>query len=267
MGKAFYETRSEPFFLGGMTQYVFPLHVHEIVEMAFLLQGECEMEIDGKTVRLYPGDAAIAFPFMPHAFSMISPGARGLAAFFSPDMFPELSTTFHMMLPEKPVVRAEEMNDDALLAAGKLETLPEDSPSRQAYLHLLLASLLHGMRFSPASAYRERDLGGRAVRHVYDHACEDITLSSTARALGISESHLSHLFSQQFHINFRRFINAIRIDKAIGLMRDPCITLTQICFQCGYENARTFRRAFLRETGVLPAAYIRAVRGRGKDGA
>ena len=47
MGKAFYETRSELFFLGGMTQYPFPLHVHEVVEMAYLYTGECEIEIDG----------------------------------------------------------------------------------------------------------------------------------------------------------------------------------------------------------------------------
>ena len=264
MGKAFYETRSENFFLGEMTRYAFPLHVHDIVEMALLLQGECEMEIDGKPVLLRPGDAAVAFPFIPHAFTRISPEARGLAAFFPADMLPDLSSVFQTMLPGTPVVRACEMNGDALLAAAKLDTLPQDSPSRLAYLHLLIANLLAGMRFSPAADYHERDLGGRAVRHVYDHACEDISLSSTARALGISQSYLSHLFSQQFHINFRHFIKAIRIDRAIGLMRDPCITLTQICFQCGYENARTFRRAFLRETGVLPAAYIRAVRGKEK---
>ena len=44
------------------------------------------------------------------------------------------------------------------------------------------------------------------------------------------------------------------------LMRDPCLTLTQISDQCGFENMRTFRRAFVKETGSLPAAYMRAVR-------
>ena len=74
-------------------------------------------------------------------------------------------------------------------------------------------------------------------------------------------SHLSHFFAEKLHINFRRFINAIRIDKAKMLMRDPQLTLTQIAFTCGYENMRTFRRAFIRETGELPAAYMRALCG------
>ena len=86
------------------------------------------------------------------------------------------------------------------------------------------------------------------------------TISSAAHDLGISESHLSHLFAQQFHVNFRAFINAIRIDKATMLMRDPFMTLTQIYYQCGYDNMRTFRRAFVQETGMLPAAYMRAAR-------
>ena len=99
-------------------------------------------------------------------------------------------------------------------------------------------------------------------KYIFDHACEDITLENTARGLGISHSHLSHLFSQRFHINFRRFVNAIRIDKARMLMRDPRMTLTSICYSCGYGNIRTFRRAFVRETGMLPGQYQQRRRGK-----
>ena len=120
--------------------------------------------------------------------------------------------------------------------------------------------MLSRMTFHPASDYRERSLGSRIIRHVYDHACEQITLSGVASSLGISESHLSHLFARQFQMNFRRFINAIRIDKAIMLMRYPNLNLTQISDQCGFESLRTFRRAFVRETGILPAEYIRSAR-------
>ena len=59
-------------------------------------------------------------------------------------------------------------------------------------------------------------------------------------------------------------MNAIRIDRARMLMRDPRMTLTDISGRCGYENMRTFRRAFVRETGLLPTAYLQQLRGGGE---
>lgn len=261
--KAFYEARNDQIFTGEMTQYPFPLHVHETVEVAVVLSGKCVMELDGKTYALNPGDAAVAFPLTPHSFEELSEGTTGFSAFFPADTIAEFSSTFHTLLPDEPVVRKNRLaQGDALYAVKKLLAIDEskDAYTRQAYLHLLLAHLLNAMRFHSAAAYRERGLSVKVVRYIYAHACENITICSAAHDLGISESHLSHLFAQQFHVNFRSFINAIRIDKATMLMRDPFMTLTQIYYLCGYDNMRTFRRAFVQETGVLPAAYMRSVR-------
>ena len=260
--KAFYETRKDTSFVGLMTNYPFPLHVHEIVELVVVTQGRCVIQLDGKTYTLSSGDAAIAFPLSPHSYDEIDTDTQGLAAFFSADTFAEYSNTFHTLLPEQPIVRGMLSEGDAALAVERLLSIPdsEESPFRSPYLHLLLAHILNKLHFCPAVDNKERGLGARAVRFVYSHACENITISSTARQLGISESHLSHLFAKQLRVNFRSFVNAIRIDKAAMLMRDPYLTLTQICFQCGFENMRTFRRAFVKENGTLPAVYARAVR-------
>ena len=42
----FYETRDENLFIGEMTRYPYPLHVHEIVELACVTRGEVTMQID-----------------------------------------------------------------------------------------------------------------------------------------------------------------------------------------------------------------------------
>lgn len=255
--KLFYETRDENLFIGSMTGYPFPLHVHEIVELACVRQGEVAMQIDGKAYVLHPGDIAIAFPLTPHSFDRLSPDASGMAAFFLSDTFPQLANTFLSALPESPVLRSDRVNADARLAVDRLCNDPDGdaSPSRLAFLHLLIANVLSQLSFRPTGDCSERGLTYRVFKYIFDHACEDITLDSAARGLGISQSHLSHLFSQRFHINFRRFINAIRIDRAKMLMRDPRMTLTSICYSCGYENIRTFRRAFVRESGMLPSEY------------
>ena len=263
--KAFYELRKDNFFVGPMTEYPFPLHVHETVEMAIVLTGECTMQIDGREYVLHPGDAAIAFPLTPHAYMAQSEGTKGFTAIFPADTIAEFSGIFHTMLPNEPIVHRERVGEEALRMAETLQQGHANQHLHLAYLHVILAHILHALSFHPAAAYNERGLGARVVRYVYDHACDSITISSAAHDLGISESHLSHLFAQQFHVNFRAFINAIRIDKATMLMRDPFLTLTQIYYQCGYDNMRTFRRAFVQETGVLPAAYMRAARHGGAD--
>ena len=260
--KAFYETRSENLFVGSMTRYPFPMHVHEIVELICVLTGSCVLQIDGRSYELQPGDVAVAFPLVPHSYDSLTPDCTGFAAFFLADTIAEFSGIFHTMLPAEPVLRHARVSEEIRVAVDRLlETSSEERwPFRLAYLHLLLAGVLNAMRFSPTGAFNERGLAYRVVKYIFDHAFENITLASAAHGLGVSESHLSHLFSQQFHINFRRFVNAIRVDKAKMMMRDPHVTLTDICYGCGYDNMRTFRRAFIRETGILPSTYMQEMR-------
>lgn len=261
--KAFYQTHVGTLFVGEMTVYPFPLHVHEMLELIYILQGESLVQIDGENYLLKAGDIALAFPLVPHSFEQQSSDVKGFTTFFLADSISEFSNTFHTMLPVKPVLKAADVPEDARFAIQRLMEHPgnEYYPTRLAYLHVLLAHVLGAMEFRSADQLNEKGLADRVVKYIFDHACENITLSTTAHGLGISESHLSHLFSQQFHINFRRFVNAIRIDKAESLMRDPTMTLTAICYACGYENMRTFRRAFVRETGMLPTEYLQKMRG------
>lgn len=263
--KAFYQTHLGNLFVGDMTQSPFPLHVHETLEVSYLYTGTCDMLIDGKPCTIHAGDLAITFPLVPHSFEQLTTDCSGLVIFFQADSIEEYSAIFHKQLPVSPILRASQLSEDARFALDRLAGMKgreqEGTTMRLAYLHLLLAHLVGALEYRPADTLNERGLADRVIKYIYDHACESITLSSTARGLGISESHLSHLFSQQFHVNFRRFVNAIRIDKAESLLRDPTTTLTAVCYGCGFENMRTFRRAFVRETGLLPTEYLQKMRG------
>ena len=265
--KAFYQTHMGNLFVGDLTHSPFPLHVHETLELSYVTRGKCTIQIDGRLYDVTPGDIAISFPLVPHSIEAVSQDCEGLVVFFQADSIEEFAATFHKLSPVCPVLPAQKVPEDARFALARLAGMKgreqEGTTMRLTYLHLLLAHLVAAMELQPAQTTNERGLADRVIKYIFDHACENITLSSTAHGLGISESHLSHLFSQQFQINFRRFVNAIRIDKAEALMRDPNMTLTAICYSCGYENMRTFRRAFVRETGLLPTAYLQKMRGDG----
>ena len=253
----FYEQRPEPLFIGEMTHYPFSIHVHSNVELLVLTRGTAAMTVGEKDYLLTPGDALVIFPLVPHSYNRLSGDIGGVVAIFPPDIIPEYAGTFHGLLPEEPMIPASQTCPDLALAVKQINRMNMDDnlPLCIAYLHVLLASTLHSLTYRPVYDYIDYGLGRRVIQYISDHVLEDITLKSVSRALGVSVSHLSHLFSDRLHINFRHFINAIRIEKACLLMRDPNLTLTEICSLCGYTSMRTFRRAFQSERGCLPSDY------------
>ena len=264
----FYEDRPEKLFIGEMTHYAFPLHVHSVAELVILTRGYAVLTIDDIRYRLSPGDAAIVFPLVPHSYDEVSGDVSGITAIFSPDIIPEYTGTFHGLLPENPFLPAERTCVDLRLSVDRLCRLNmgDDLPLCIAHLHVLLAGVLHQLSYRPVYDYSERDLGQRIIAYISGHAFEDISLESASKALGISVSHLSHFFGERMHTSFRGFINAIRVERARLLMRDPNLTLMEISDRCGYTNMRTFRRAFLTEMGCLPSEHLAAMRNRGRIG-
>ena len=260
----FYEQRPEKLFIGEMTRYPYPMHVHDVSELILVTRGTACVTIDEISYRLCPGDAAVIFPLVPHSFEELSSDSEGLTAIFLPEIIAEYAGTFHGLQPEEPVLRAGRTGEEVRIAAERLHRLSmqENLPLCIAYLHVLLAGILHNLTYRPVYDFSDRSLGQRIIRYISEHAFDEITLETASHALGISASHLSHFFSERLHTGFRRFINAIRIDRARLLMRDPNMTLTEICDACGYANMRTFRRAFLQEMNCLPSDHRQALRHR-----
>ena len=261
---AFYEHREETLFIGEMTHFPFPAHIHEVAEIISIISGSVRVQIDGKDYHLEPGDVAVIFPLTPHSYDEISEDASGLAAIFPPDIIPEYNSTFHSLVPERPVLHAAEAVPDLSRVIRRLHGLnmEKDLPLCVSYLHVLLACTLHALSYHPVYDYSDRGLGQRIMRYIDDHALDNISLETVSHAMGISASYLSHFFAEKLHLNFRQYINTIRVSHARLLMRDSSYTLTMICDACGYSNMRTFRRAFLREAGCLPSEYRAVLRKR-----
>ena len=260
----FYEQRPERLFIGEMTHSTFPAHVHSEAELVILARGSAVMTIDGVRYQLSPGDAAVVSPLVTHSYDELSEDVGGLVAIFPPDIIPEYAGTFRGLQPDCAVLPAGKTSVDLRLSADRLNHLnmEENLAMCIAHLHVLLAGILPNLTYHPVYDYSDRGIGYRIISYISEHALEEITLESTSRALGISVSHLSHFFSERLHTHFRQFINAIRIERARLLMRDPNLTLTEICGICGYANMRTFRRAFMAEIGVLPSDHMAALRKR-----
>lgn len=264
MGSVFYESRqdlqSEHFFAGNICDHAFPPHVHDAVEILLLTHGELKMIVSEKKYILRPGDTAVAFPSIPHSYEYVSKDAKGLALIFTPTTINEFTGVFRTMIPEYPFLPKGEAPGELEPLAEKLLALsPREETLRRAMLHLFLAYLIPALRLKSVDRHVDFGLSYQVFHYISEHFTEPLTLESTSRALGISRIHLSHIFSQKLKINFRQYINTLRIDRACILLRDPAFSISQIVYLCGYGNPRTFHRAFMLQMNMTPNRFRKKI--------
>ncbi len=258
MKPVFYEKRTENIFIGEMCTYPFPSHVHDVVEIVCLQTGSMEMTVSGKSIMLLPGDIAVAFPSEAHSYDYVSKDASGLSLIFLPDTIMEFYHTFRTMQPVQPLLlhqdKAMELTD-IISHLQKITVIDQNTPLKLGFLHLFLAYLFTCLPLMPRARNPHSTLTDQVLHYISEHFTEPLTLENTSHALGISRIHLSHIFSQQLHINFRQYINTLRIDRARSLLKNPTFSISQIAYQCGYGNQRTFHRAFLAQCGMTPNQF------------
>ena len=257
MNPVFYEFRPEDLFIGKISEYPFPAHVHDPVEMVCVMKGRVKMTIGNRQYALGPGDSAIVFPSVTHSYDAVSDGVKGLAMVFSPETIGEFNRVFRTMMPAEPVLPADRQPGEMQMVVERLLMISEQQENslRLGYMHLLLAHMLSLLTLKPLEKQMQTGLSYQVLHYISEHCTEPLSLESTARALGISRIHLSHIFSQQLKINFLQYINILRIDKARALLRDPSYSIAQVAYLCGYANPRTFHRAFLIQGGMPPKQF------------
>jgi AraC family transcriptional regulator len=99
----------------------------------------------------------------------------------------------------------------------------------------------------------------RALEYIHAHACEEMSLERIARAAETSPFHLSRIFRQTTGHPIWRYVSRLRVELAVGLMRDRALPLTEIAVLTGFASYSTYAATFQAEMGVSPSQFRRLV--------
>lgn len=249
--KILHQYHSEPQVIDNTT-ITFEPHLHSEVEIVVLFSGTAEAHVAGKTYTLFPGDAALVFPNMVHSYYAAEPLHVG-KFIFSPTTIPELNSTFLTTMPLCPYV--SDVPGLSAIAADILSEYHRSSPIvKRAYLSLLTGKLLEHCELEKHTHAR-RDTVDSILTYCQAHFRSEITLQTLSETLGISKSHLSHIFADKIKMDFRNYLNTLRINHAYTLLADTDLSMSEIAEACGFSGLRTFDRAFLLHNGISPTAY------------
>ncbi|MFO1470424.1 MAG: helix-turn-helix domain-containing protein [Turneriella sp.] len=86
---------------------------------------------------------------------------------------------------------------------------------------------------------------------------DSLTLAKLAEELDIKPHQLSEFLNRYMGMNFNRFINHLRIEKAVKLLLEsPGTNILDVAFECGFKSKAAFNAAFSSFKGMPPTKYI-----------
>lgn len=83
---------------------------------------------------------------------------------------------------------------------------------------------------------------------------EDWPVARLASVAGLSAAHFSREFKHAFGVPPHRYLLSRRIERAIRLLRETALPITEIAFLTGWASLGTFGRVFRDITGESPGA-------------
>ncbi len=86
----------------------------------------------------------------------------------------------------------------------------------------------------------------------------NIRLSEAAAVAEMQENAFSRFFSTRTRKTFSDFVQEMRLQKAARLLTETESSVTEVCYECGYNNVSNFNRQFLNRYQVCPRQYKKA---------
>ena len=84
---------------------------------------------------------------------------------------------------------------------------------------------------------------------------DDLSQSAMARLAGVNKDYFSRIFHSITGMNYNKWLNTVRLEKATELLAEPDISLTEVAMHSGFQSISSFNRVFREDKGMSPREY------------
>ncbi|MDI4644665.1 AraC family transcriptional regulator [Cohnella sp. F6_2S_P_1] len=237
----------------------------ECHSLHFVYEGKVRIEWAGKWAELHKGDLFCLFPGRTYHYRQLPSeaplrmnwlaldGARVGSLLELAGVTPD--RPFRKKAVTSSVKASAERVIDALSAAERRK------PAAALALQGIVCELFAGLILDAAPIDAKEHVGW--IRECLDfielHATEGISVQQVASFAGVHRSYFSDVFAEQVGMPPMKYIQKIRMEKAISLLTETDATITEVALSLGYPNLYTFTRAF-KVYYKVPPLSVRSTR-------
>ena len=95
----------------------------------------------------------------------------------------------------------------------------------------------------------------KAKTYIDQNFSKELTLDEVSSSVNISPYYFSKLFKEESGENFIEYLTKVRISHAKELLKNPALSIKEICVMSGYSDPNYFSRIFKKQEDVTPSEY------------
>lgn len=256
----------------GITQNTIPKwHFHPELEIVYIKEGSGKRHIGNHISQFYNGDLIMVGPNLPHyGFTDRFSGTKTEIIvqlkedFIGKDIISkiELNSIAHLFEKSKSGLSfSGNTKDDvghrleSLFYMNNFERLIEVLQILNILSHSKEVEVLNASGIVLETTHSRASQLDEIFNYVRNEFQNDITLQQISKVANMTEPSFCRFFKKNTGKTFIEFVNEFRISHACKLLADTDLSITEICFESGFNNFSHFNNYFKRITGKNPSEY------------
>lgn len=248
-------------------------HFHNSIELLYVQKGQVDAILNGHNISVDAGNFLIVPSYSVHRF-ITREYSYSYVALIPMQSIP----SYQVLLSKQSFANCyckDNSDGEMLHCLVELERLAKDKTVERSllqvnqikgYIYVLLSLVIMETGLVEYNNTRNHSLACDICTYLQENYQKNsLTLENLAHTFGYSKNRFSYIFHQYFGSGLVEYVNMLRCREAVNIMTAQKISVTDAALRVGFDNARTFYRAFQKCYGMTPSQYISG-RARESDG-
>lgn len=259
------------------SHFTTPFHFHDYCELNYIKKSYGKRVVGDSIKNFFEGDLVLMSPNLPHMWyndsevinNHSNTSAEAIVTFFSLDILDKLCNNTIVLSKKRNLF---EKAKRGICFKGKTKELIVSHLEKMINLEGLIqvieflkivdimlnseeCELLTSIGYSHSYNEKDTERMNEVYKYMITNFAQPIALKTIAQVANMTPPAFCSFFKRRTQKSFTQFLNELRIGHACKLLQNKKLSISEVCYESGFQNFANFNKTFKELIGKTPSIY------------